>query len=134
MSVWMIWPTLSSRLIFESSLSMRASVAASTRPWLCACGHFAGCTLVSAAMPAAAESRIAASARAGPFLATEIMLPSMCDLVDADVVDFHALREGCVVDPLLSAPGPPDRDIEDQVLGRVERPRVVSAIHFTIEP
>src|SRR6185503_3745846 len=135
MSVWMIWPTLSSRLMRASSLSMRASVAGSTRPTLFACGHSSGCTLASAAMPAAlaAERRIAARPRSSPVPAKAIMSPSMRDLVDANVVDFHPLGKDRVVDAFISAPCPADGDIEDQVLGRVEWPHVVTAARFTVE-
>src|SRR5262245_48246554 len=135
MSVWMSWPTLSSTLMRARSLSMRASVSGSTRPWLCVRGHFPGCTTPSAAKPAAlaAARRIAARARAGPVPAKEIMRRSMRDLVNANVVDFQALGEGRVVDALLSAPGSTHGDIEDQVLRRVERPDVVTAARFTVE-
>src|SRR6188474_3660817 len=60
-------------------------------------------------------------------------LSSTRDLIDANVVDLHPRGKGRVVDALQAAPSSAHRDIEDQVLGCVERPYVVTAVHFTVE-
>src|SRR5262245_48003943 len=81
MSVWMTWPTFCSRLIFASSASMRASVAASTRPRLCASGHSRGCTASAesahvAGAALAARAKIRRDARPGnSALPQEVAIP-----------------------------------------------------------
>ena len=58
---------------------------------------------------------------------------SGCALIDADVIDQEAIGERGVVDALLAAPVAAYRDVQEQVLRRVERPRRPAALRLARE-